>query len=194
MKSFALEAQRFCYQRYETHLGLHKTCPIFLSDFSRISCFATDFRKNAQQQSLRQSVQWKPRWYMRTDGRTADLTWRSQLALFATGRARLKAIISLHRINRSVFIFKAERVYCAVRTESVNYSMLYFIFKRLIPCDLLLRFLFCTQLYLLTCSYTELILKQLILQPSDRTSITRINLPQHLCLPRSVKHSTRLEM
>lgn len=41
---------------------------------TEIGICSTHFHKNLQYQISRKRVQWKPRWYMRTDGRTDDLT------------------------------------------------------------------------------------------------------------------------
>ena len=56
----------------KTYLGLHIKRPIISSDYNQIWCFTTDFHKSPppQYQISLKSVQWEPRWYMRTDGRT----------------------------------------------------------------------------------------------------------------------------
>jgi hypothetical protein len=66
-------------QEYKQHLRLHVKCLIFLSDFNQTSSFATEFRKSPQQQITRKSVQWEPRWHMRTNGQTDSRTNMAKL-------------------------------------------------------------------------------------------------------------------
>jgi len=54
----------------KTYLVLHVKCPIFLPDINKIWFFVTVFfTKSSRYQISRKYAQWKPRWYLRTDGR-----------------------------------------------------------------------------------------------------------------------------
>jgi hypothetical protein len=70
-------------QRYKTHSDLHVHCPIFLSDINQILNFPTGFRKNPQYQISRKSVQWEPRWCMRTGGVKSKFVCRFSRDVFA---------------------------------------------------------------------------------------------------------------
>jgi len=59
------------------NLALHVSARKFCSIFKEIWSFSTDFNKRLQYQISRKSVQWEPRWYMRTDGQTNGRIWRS---------------------------------------------------------------------------------------------------------------------
>jgi hypothetical protein len=54
----------------KTYLSFHVTYPILLPDFNQTWIFSTDFHGSPQYQISRKSVQWKPGWYVWTDGRT----------------------------------------------------------------------------------------------------------------------------
>jgi hypothetical protein len=56
-------------QQCETQLSLSIKCPTFLSSLNQIWLLWTVIRKSRQYQISCKSVQWKPHWYMRTDGR-----------------------------------------------------------------------------------------------------------------------------
>ena len=58
-ESFSMETDNTCYllfsyvclcEAIETHLGLHKNCPKFLSEFNQIWSLSTDFYKIFQYQ------------------------------------------------------------------------------------------------------------------------------------------------
>jgi len=52
------------------YLDLHIKCSLFLSDFSQISIFLTDFYRNPPYKMSQESVHWQLCWYMWTDGQT----------------------------------------------------------------------------------------------------------------------------
>ena len=63
----------------KTFLNLHVKCPTFLPDFNQILFSQHNFHKSLQFKISRKSVQWEPRWKMRTDRRSlchiASETW-----------------------------------------------------------------------------------------------------------------------
>jgi hypothetical protein len=54
-------------------LGLRVEYPMFLAEFNQIWNFLTDFGNSLKYQISRNLLQWKPRWYVRTDGQTDTL-------------------------------------------------------------------------------------------------------------------------
>jgi len=48
------------WQQCKLYLGIHIKCPIFLSDFTEIWIFSTDFHKSLQFESSRKSFHWEP--------------------------------------------------------------------------------------------------------------------------------------
>jgi hypothetical protein len=56
--------------RSEMYISLHVRCQLFLSDFRGTWIFSTVFRKIHRYQISWKSVQWQPRYSMRTKGQT----------------------------------------------------------------------------------------------------------------------------
>jgi hypothetical protein len=54
----------------KTYWSLHVNCPILLPNFNQIWILSADCNESLQYQISRQSVQWEPCAYLRTDGRT----------------------------------------------------------------------------------------------------------------------------
>jgi len=56
----------------KSYLGLNVKCPTVFFDSNQIWIFSTDFHASPHYLISRKSIQWKPRWHMRTDGHDED--------------------------------------------------------------------------------------------------------------------------
>jgi hypothetical protein len=60
------------------YIGLHVNNPLFMSHCSNTWIFSTDFRKILKYQNSWKCFEWKPSFFMRTDGQT----WRPLIVTF----------------------------------------------------------------------------------------------------------------